>query len=345
MSNTRSEFEKACEEWIASEKGAIKLKSSHAVYRAIWNAFARFVGPDVSLLDVTSGMVGAYLESRDAAAAARGNNETGNQKDAAKLTLRYQARVARLIERIMEHHATTKGVSFEGMSPLEALMKANPALGAALTHDQNNEPALEYLSERDHQKLKDLLITSCAADLELREGREWSDMRDRASMALQLGAGLTPSDVREVTMEEIGRQKKGARGGDGSKRFIRVPKNGKIAERNVLVDAWAAKILDGWVTTLRDTRSNGLCLYVFPGAQDGGGPGQWSKPGQHKQTRKILAGLGIKGSSFQLRHTWGMQKLREGESERQVAKWLGVLDGGEVMKRYREALDAENGHR
>lgn len=33
-----------------------------------------------------------------------------------------------------------------------------------------------------------------------------------------------------------------------------------------------------------------------------------------------------------------MEKLRDGISKREVAKWLGVQDKGEIMKRYREAL-------
>lgn len=343
MSEVNAEFKAAFKAWIESEKGSIKMESSREIYRSIWMSFASWVGRDEQLLRITSEKVAAYLESRAAAAAAAG---TDADRDEAveviqgRLTLRYQARVARLIEKVMEHHASKTGVELGELSPVQALMKANPELGAAMLRDANNEPDLDYLNEDEHQRLKNFLIDECAKDLDADREVEWADMRDRASMALQLGAGLTPNDIRELTLDEVN-TKKGSKAssGDGV-RYIRVPKNGKLSERNVKVDPWAARILDAWVSTLRDRRDNGLSLYVFPGGSKDDGHRQWSKPGQHKQTRKVLAKLDIQGSSFRLRHTWALCKLREGAGDRQVAKWLGVLDGGEVMKRYNEVLAA-----
>ena len=101
--------------------------------------------------------------------------------------------------------------------------------------------------------------------------------------------------------------------------------------------------MDQWIHTLRDRESLSRVAFVFPGETlqkewSSKQPGQWSKPGQHKQTAKFMAAMEIHGSSFKLRHSWAMQKLREGASEREVARWLGVQDDGDVMKRYREAL-------
>ncbi len=335
MTREHEEFLAAFEAWLESERSAIKLESSKAIYRSIWNAFALSVGPGVPLLKVTSGMVADYLAERSAAAAARAAHE-GDDAAEQGLTLRYQARVARLIEKVMEHHATTKGEDPLVASPVQVLMKANPELGAALLREPSSEPPLDYLSEKEHQTLKDYLVSSCEHDLKAGDEVKWSEMRDRASLALQLGGGLTPSDVREVTLQEMNRGK-GGQVGEAVRRYITVPKNGKLAERNVRLDPWAAVILENWLGTLRGRRDNGFSFYVFPG-DPGKNDGQWSKPGQHKQTTKLLASLGIKGSSFKLRHSWALNKLREGVNERQVAKWLGVLDGGEVMKRYQAVL-------
>ncbi len=335
MTNQQDEFHGAFESWLESERSAIKLESSKAIYRSIWNAFARSVGPGVPLLRVTGGMVADYLVSRSAAAAARaaGNDEDGDEDG---LTIRYQARVARLIEKVMEHHATTKGEDPMVTSPVQVLMKANPELGAALLREPSSEPPLDYLSEKEHHTLKAYLVSNCEQDLKAGNEVKWSEMRDRASLALQLGGGLTPSDVRKVTLQEVNRGK-GGQVGEAGRRYITVPKNGKLAERNVRLDPWAAVILENWLGSLRGRRDNGFSFYVFPGDPDKN-DGQWSKPGQHKQTTKLLASLGIRSSSFKLRHTWALNKLREGASERQVAKWLGVLDGGEVMKRYQAVL-------
>jgi len=335
MTREHEEFLAAFEGWLESERSAIRLESSKAIYRSIWNAFALSVGPGVPLLKVTSGMVADYLAERSAIAAARAASR-GLSASEDGLTLRYQARVARLIEKVMEHHATAKGEDPLAVSPVQVLMKANPALGAALLREPSSEPDLEYLREEADQKLKDYLVSTCEQDLKAGDEVKWSEMRDRASLALQLGGGLTPSDVREVTLREVNRGK-GGQPGEARWRYITVPKNGKLAERNVRLDPWAAVILESWLGSLRGRRENGFSQYVFPG-DAGHEDGQWSKAGQHKQTTKLLASLGIEGSSFQLRHTWALNKLREGVGERQVAKWLGVLDGGEVMKRYQAVL-------
>lgn len=340
MEEVPNEFETAFADWLESEKGTIKLASSKAVYRSIWGAFARSVG-GVRLQNVTSEMIEAYLKSGAAALAAEEGRENDDGGEKKPLTIRYQARVARLIEKVMEHHASKTEVDKQAVSPVKALMKANPELGAALLHEASNEPELQYLSDEKYQRLKDYLITTCRDDIASSDDTRWPDMRDRASMALQLGAGLTPNDVRELTVTDLERGRWRVAGGRAEARYLRVPKNGKISERNVKVDQWAAEILDGWLGELRHRRDIGLSLYVFPGEIKPGGDGQWSRPGQHKQTTKVLEGLGIAGSSFMLRHSWALCKLRDGAKEHEVAKWLGVLDGGEVMKRYREVLDRE----
>ena len=51
-----------------------------------------------------------------------------------------------------------------------------------------------------------------------------------------------------------------------------------------------------------------------------------------------MTAMNIRGNSFKLRHNWEMEKLKDGVGEGEVARWWGVQDDGEIMKRYGEAL-------
>ena len=338
------EFEKAFEAWVASEASNIKRETSREIYRAIWISFARDLPTGVSVLGVTSEMVASYLVTgASKLAAGESKEDMGVPKIRTEaLSIRYQARVASLIEKIMHHHARETKAEMEGDSAVKALMRRTPALANALKRETREEPALDVLTDQEHAALKTRLIEDGKADMTDHAVVRWSVARDRTSMALQLGAGLSPSDVRELTMGEGSSKGLDSSWNRGS-RFLFVPKNGKLFKRYTLVDPWAGELMDQWIYTLRDRESLSRIPFVFPGEtvqKEGSSkqPGQWSKPGQHKQITKFMAGMGIQGSSFKLRHSWAMEKLREGASEREVARWLGVQDDGEVIKRYREAL-------
>lgn len=330
----RQEFETAFDAWLASESNRIRRDTSREIYRSIWSSFARDLPPDVSVLDITSDMVASYLEtgaSRLAKAEAHAGEDQAVE-GGQKLSIRYQARVASLIERVMNHHAEATQAEVVGEPAVRVLMRKNPELANALKRETREEPAMDLLSEEEHERVKRYLVQRGQDDLEPDAVIKWSDVRDRTSMALQLGGGLSPSDVRELTMGKGTLTRSG---------LLFVPKNGKLFQRYTAVDRWAAELLEAWVQALRERGTPSGVDFVFPGESNQkvgstGRPGQWSKAGQHKQTTKVLTSLGVQGSSFKLRHTWAMAKLREGVSEEDVAKYLGVKVGGEVMKRYRE---------
>jgi site-specific recombinase XerD len=340
----QEEFEVAFQTWLVSEASHIKRETSREIYRAIWSSFARDLPIGVSVSGITSEMVAGYLVTGASKLAA---GESGEDAGVSKirteaLSIRYQARVASLIEKIMDHHAKVTETKLEGESAVRALMRRTPALADALKRETREEPALDVLTDQEHTALKMRLIEDGKADMASNATVKWSAARDRTSMALQLGAGLSPIDVRELTMGE-GSSKGLEPNWNRGSRFLFVPKSGKLFKRYTLVDPWAGELMDQWIHTLRDRESLSRVAFVFPGEtveKEGSSkqPGQWSKPGQHKQTSKFMASLKIEGSSFKLRHSWAMAKLKEGADEREVARWLGVQDDGEVMKRYREAL-------
>lgn len=300
----REEFRNAFEAWVISEASNIKRETSREIYRTIWGSFARDLPTDVSISGITSEMVASYLVTgASKLASEESKDDTGISKIRTEiLSIRYQARVASLIEKVMDHHEKVTKTVIAGESAVRTLMRRTPALANALKRETREEPALDVLSDEEHAALKIRLIEDGKADITDNGAITWSAARDRTSMALQLGAGLSPSDVRELTISDSTSKGMDANWNSGS-RFA----------------------------------------FVFPGEtvqQEGSSkqPGQWSKPGQHKQTSKFMAAMKISGSSFKLRHSWAMEKLRDGASEREVARWLGVQDDGEVIKRYREAL-------
>ena len=335
----RPEFAAAFDAWIASEVNHIKRHSSRDIYRAIWGAFVRDLPAGIKIESITSEMVADYL-----ATGAKPILGVNSKRRAEQLSLGYQARVASLIEKVMQHHAKMTATQIEGDSPVTALMRKTPALANASRRETRQDPELDFFSSSEHIAMKDVLISRALADA--REGAvvKWSDARDRTSMALQLGAGLSPSDVRELTLGE-GFSRSIYSSWDSSSRFLFVPQNGKLLKRHTLVDAWAATLFDQWIDKLRDRKPLAQVSFVFPGEitarkHASKQPGQWSKAGQHKQATKVMAAMGLSGSSFKLRHTWALSKLREGVNPRDVARWLGIQDGGEVMQRYHDALAA-----
>lgn len=335
----KPEFEVAFDAWLASEANHIKRHSSREIYKAVWGAFVRDLPAGITIESITSDMVAHYL-----ATGATPIPGVYSKRRAEQLSIGYQARVASLIGKVMRHHAKMTETQIEGDSPVTALMRRTPALANASRRETRQDPDLDFLSPSEHVTMRDVLISRALADAKADAVVKWSDARDRTSMALQLGAGLSPSDVRELTLGE-GLSRSMNSSWDSSTRFLFVPQNGKLLKRHTLVDAWAATLFDQWIDQLRNRKPLAQVSFVFPGEitarkQASKQPGQWSKAGQHKQTTKVIATMGLSGSSFKLRHTWALSKLREGLNPRDVARWLGIQDGGEVMQRYLDALAA-----
>jgi hypothetical protein len=117
------EYATAFEAWISSEAASIKRATSREIYRAIWGAFERDLPAGTSVLGITSEMVASYLAA-DASKLHAGENMESSETPKEKgdgLSIRYQARVASLIEKIMAHHFPTgRSASKYATSPFSA---------------------------------------------------------------------------------------------------------------------------------------------------------------------------------------------------------------------------------
>lgn len=306
-------FESAFRSWAESNFGL--AKASREVYESIWHAFSEYSGARTPG-QVDAADIAGYLASR-----------AGSPEG---LTPRYQARVVMLIDKVLSHEAQAAGR--KAPRAVRELLRNNAALRAAMVRNRSDEPDLEYLDQRQFERLAEVLLAWPRDSARPSKQPRWQDARDRTSTSLLLAAGLSPTDVRSLLWRAAAHDGRPTPGTDGT-RALRIPKNGRLAKRTARIDAWAVPLLDDWLGIFesQDIASD----WLFPGRRQS--TVAWSKMAQYESARDIMKAAGIEGSSFMLRHTWALKALAEGADEPDVARWLGVLDD-EVMARYRDEL-------
>ena len=163
--------------------------------------------------------------------------------------------------------------------------------------------------------------------------RQWQDVRNRASVGLMLGAGLTPGEVRALRLDDAvvdgGRL-------NGVPWKLRVAGNGNAPARETPVAPWAGQLLRLWLDVRSEQGVPGPM--VFPSTKSTGKP--WGKVAQYLAAREVLEAGGIddvEGGSFKLRHTFALRQLKRGRAPEEVARWLGVSDPA-VMARYQRVI-------
>lgn len=315
-------FQQAFEAWAADQHGAGVLRKAGAreVYQAMWDSFAAWClgqSPVVRIHTVDQRDLHAFQSAR-----------YGRKATDQSLSPRYALRLMRLIERVLAHHAERTG-SRPNRAPAD-WVRAHPHVRYA--ESERADPPPEVLTPQEARQL--LAHLSAARP---RPGQDpaalaslpWQEIRNRASVALQLGAGLAPSDVRALTlaspvMNGVGPQARTWK--------LRVPANGTIRARETPVALWAAELLHHWLHVREAARVGGE--FLFPSTRTGK---PWLADSQYQCARKVLeaAGVGSRGGaggSFRLRHTFALRQLRRGSRPEMVARWMGVAPA--EMKRY-----------
>lgn len=292
-------FAEAFEAWCAARTQAQGLRqpASVAVYRSMWDAFARWcIGRGLVLGTLAAHDLEAFLRERD------------------ELTDRHAWRWLHLIDAVAGHAARRAGTA--PPQAVATLLAAHPAWRFA--NAAWNDPLPEHLDARSARRLVATLLHDAAGP--------WQPLRNRTAVALQLGAGLTPGDVRAATLDGVDDVPQPWR--------IRIPAHGAVAAREAPLAPWAARLLRAWLDTRGALALPGPML--FPGARDGR---PWAKVSQYMAAGAVLqaAGLDPRGGSFALRHTFALRQLRRGRAPDEVARWLGVTDPG-VMERYRRVV-------
>ncbi|HVK95163.1 MAG TPA: tyrosine-type recombinase/integrase [Noviherbaspirillum sp.] len=305
-----------------------KALSAHSaeVYREMWHAFVAFcVTRALDLHQVSGDELNLFLRTRGTAGVPERPRLATKLPD---LTPRYGRRFLTLI-----HWVSTFQAREEGRVPnlAAATLLDKPEYRYANAADKDPPP--EYLNEADVKRLI-AYVTQLPHRHAMTESLSWKEIRDRTAVALMLGAGLTPGDVRNLRLEGVT-----LRGGRRSELpwKLALPGNGNSPARETPLAAWAGHQLAYWLQVRTEQAIAGD--YVFPSTRAGK---QWSDTRCFELTRDVLAAAGMPketGGLFKLRHTFALRQLAKGKSEADVACWLGLLDIN-GMGKYRRIVPA-----
>jgi integrase len=327
--------------WLASspargprQQGALREESAQ-IYADMWQAFIAYCAP----FDEESGTRCLRLDPAEALsrgdllaflafAAVRPQRQSRTGRAHAELTPRYAWRLLQLIDRVLNLDREE-----QGLAPVEAplsLMQEAPyryANSTALT------PVPDVLTEAQAQALIVYCTAFTATDMP--GGVSWKVIRDRTAVALMLGAGLAPGQVRVLTVDDVASD-----GGPeaGVPWRLSVAADGSSSAHQVPIAPWAARQLKFWLNV---RAAQGAAMqqsgWVFPSTTAGK---PWSHPACHRAAVGVMDESGVEGGSpFRLRHTFAVRQLLNGHAEEEVARWMGYADTG-PMKRYRHVLVA-----
>ena len=301
-------------------------EESTEVYREMWNAFVAFCTTrELDLHELTPAELEAFIASRGIVLSGGATRPVTSGID---LTPRYARRFLTLIDWVSTFQAKMDGVA------------ANHAARAVMEKPQykyanaaDKDPLPEFLTEAQSKRLIEY-VTRRPSKEEDGKPEKWNVIRNRTAVALMLGAGLTPGDVRNLKTD-------GVRVAGGKKTGLpwklSLPGNGNFPARETPLASWAGGQLAFWLKMREEQGIAGD--FVFPSRKSGG---QWSDTRCYETTREVLehAGLdNVEGGVFKLRHTFALRQLARGRSEKEVAQWLGLLDIN-GMARYRRVLSS-----
>jgi integrase len=317
----------AFDAWLADRRasGELRQPASVQIYRDMWGAFTAWClgqAPAVTL---------ASLDLRDLQAfqAAR----FGRKSSDLSLSPRHALKLVRLIDRVLQHHASESGVAPN--TAASDWLAEHPEV--RYSEAASADPLPEFLSVSE-AKLLISFLSGARPRPGLSQARRdshvafsWQTLRNRASVGLQLGGGLTPGDVRALTLSSPV-----SRGGRVQERpwKVAVPGDGNSMPRETPIASWAGELLQHWLVVRAEAGIQGD--YLFPSTRSGK---PWGKESQYKCAKEVLQEAELdstEGGSFRLRHTFAMRQLRRGFEPEQVAQWLGVEPV--VMKRYRRVV-------
>lgn len=299
-------------------------EDSVTVYREMWHAFASFCAQRrITLHGLGEEDLQVFLLTRGTNANRPHMRATSKQAD---LTPRYARRFLCLIDWVSSYQANQDGVL---TNPAAKLLLERPEYKFANAADK--DPAPEYLSDLQSKRLI-AYVTQLPERRTAAEPLTWKEVRNRTAVAMMLGAGLTPGDVR--TLQLCGVLTEGGRKA-GVPWKLALPGNGNFPARETPLAGWAGSLLADWLAIRAEQQIAGDL--VFPSTKDGK---QWSDTRCFLSCRQVLAAAGIPnhaGGVFKLRHTFALRQLSRGKSETDVARWLGLLDCN-GMARYRRIL-------
>lgn len=334
-------FDLAFDAWLKNRgrHRALQQASSLAVYRSMWDAFTRWcVERQINLPNLTGAELEAFIEER---------------ADPDGISDRHAWRWLMLLDSVLqqrpalampssalprgrdEPHAESDPAVHHASRAAAEVFARRPDWRYANASHRDTPP--EYLTAPQARHLVGWLLGSgAAASMPGAAAGSWQSVRNRAALGLHLGAGLTPGDLRVLTVASVV-----VAGGPVPTLpwRLHVPAHGAVSARDVPLANWAGRLLQQWLKTRQDQQLPGTVL--FPGTRKGR---PWSKVSHYGAMGATMQAAGVDnrgGGSYLLRHTFALRQLRRGHDPAEVSRWLGVTDPG-VMARYQGlAFDAD----
>lgn len=315
----------AFESWASEgpSSSALGRDASVATYRVMWTSLTKWAlgqSPPVALQDLSRTDLELFLGKR-------GKRDAQGED----LSPRYVWRLLNLVDRVLSHDAACQGrcanpAARELMQTREEWQHANAA---------NKDPLPECLTAAQAKDLVNFL--SAARPRAGRRGADhtWQELRNRAMVAVQLGAGATPQAVRGLQLASVVVQG-GPRAGLPWK-LVYAGQGGSAGHEGPIA-VWAAHILRYWMDSRQTLAIPGD--HLFPSTRTGkpiGKVAQYLAVCQTMEASGLDKSL-VAGGSFRLRHTFALRQLRRGHTEAEVARWLGVEPA--EMVRYRRVVFA-----
>lgn len=308
------DYREAWAAWLQGERKAGRLQqaSSIDVYAHMWTALTTWcVKEGLGVDAVSSDDLDRFLSSRGGVS---------------EVTDRHAWRFLRLVERVLAYrHRTSASAAHNAATEL---LETRPAYRYANAADK--DPLPSYLAAGEAKRLVTFL--SAVRPGRHAAGRSWQEVRNRAAVALMLGAGVTPGEVRALEVPDVV-----TAGGrlQGVPWKLHVQSHPDSPARETPLAPWAGQLLAYWMTLRSEQSIPGI--WLFPSTRTGK---PWSKVSQYNATKEVLGAAGIDdvdGGSFRLRHTFALRQLKRGRAPDEVARWLGVTDPA-VVARYQRVL-------
>lgn len=302
------------ENWLLEQRPVIRHDSGQA-YRSIWHSYAGFLlqfGYAPETIDASS--LTLFIDEIEPRA---GAGET--------VSPRYAWRVIDLVDKVTRYAAKRAGT------------QPNQAAAALLASER-----FRYVNARDNEPLPQTLDATGGARLvkQLTNNAEliglrstWKLERDRTALALMLGSGITPLEVRSLTLSDIYFK---TQRGKQSPWKIRVSATAKTVEHDAPIAHWARRCLLRWIEA-----RNGLNLThqdLFPATLNR--PGWTDISCQISCTNTLTTLIGEEyrhGGLLRLRHTFIIRQLQRGIPLEKIALWLG-LRTFERLERYKRIM-------
>jgi len=296
--------------------------STQQMYRAIWQRFSMELavdGRELQALDPA--LLQLYFEGR--AALATRATHLPRPLDAA-----YQRRVLALIDMLVAFDAQRRGVPAN--TAVAQLIAQQPALQEA--RYRANAPAPARIPAAAYQRLKRMLMLRLGS-AHPQAPRSWSQLRDYAIVCAQLAAGLTPGEVRTLPINAV-------QGAGNVDITFALPGNGNVQKHTAVLASWAAGVINAWLTERTRMLDGRASEWLF--CRSDGRPLQ--KSALVLATRSVLATPHLElenDSAYQLRHTYVLERHKEGASFEAIAGVLGIHDCARWKPKYEQLARAE----